>query len=318
MAESINTPKKKFHFISSSWSDPGLNLSLEEYLLEHPAAVSGNLPVLLVYENSEALVIGKNQNPWMEVSREALARGRPRLYRRISGGGSVYHGPGNLNFSFIVPQADFSKEGDLDLVRRAALRLGLDLERTSRGDLLCRGRKVSGNALCYRRGRVLHHGTLLVDADLSALRSSLRGGEAASDIETRAVASVPMSVANLAEFLPGLTVSRVAEALRREAESAYGECEAGDFLLDPALRAALEAGRLRHESREWVFGGTPAFSCRIGDTRLFVENGRIIRGEETGGGLFDTALIDSIFDLNMYEEERHGHAEHVSQARQDS
>ncbi len=307
-------------------TDPGLNLALEEYLLESPPPDIGDRGALLLYENAEALVIGKNQNPWREIPLPVLLRGRPRLYRRISGGGAVYHGRGNLNFAFIVPGEGFSKEGNLDLVRRALGRLGAAAERTGRGDLLVAGRKVSGNALCYRKGRVLHHGTLLVNADLAALRACLAAdspGASGLRIETRAVASVPMGVANLAEFLPGLTVRETAEAVAREAGESCRDFRAAEFVFDPRSRREIEDRRLRHESSAWVLGNTPAFTCRAGRAVLYVENGRIERTEGDAspavtGDFLDAALMDAVLDKHRVEEESHGFAGHVSQARQNS
>ena len=338
MAESKNIPKKNLLFISLPWSDPALNLTLEEYLLEHPEAVPGNLPVLLVYENSESLVIGKNQNPWKEIPFRILARGTPPLYRRISGGGAVYHGPGNLNYSFIMSRESFVKEDNLDFVRRAAAGTGAVLHRTERGDLIAGsppgGRKVSGNAMCFRRGRVLHHGTLLVNADLAALRASLDPGGRFLSVDTRAVASVSMRVTNLADLVPGLDVPTLIRALRREAGNSYaGVTECGDPR-DLVPAGALERLRRRYGTREWTLGMTPAFSCRIGALVLTVENGRVsdvrttdvrtadaLQGDPRGGGspasvfigkFFDIDVIDSLHEI--YEEEKHGLAEHVKQA----
>ena len=286
-------------------TDPALNLALEEHLLETPPPGVGGGPLLLLYENSEAVIIGKNQNPWLEVPPAAPARGSPPLYRRVSGGGAVYHGRGDLNFAFILPQAGFSKEGNLDLVRRALARLGLQAERTGRGDLLVEGRKISGNALCYRKGRVLHHGTLLVDADLRALRESLSAGPpdpGGYHIETRAVASVPMGVANLRDFLPGLSLEETVEALAREASGAArdsGRPPAEVFEPGPESREDLERRRRRHLDPAWVYGHTPLFTCRVGGDVYRVENGVIVEVGGEGvralkGRSFDTALLEAV------------------------
>lgn len=310
-------------------TDPGLNLALEEYLLETPPPHLEGSPLLLLYQNSPAVVIGKNQNPWQEVPLPVLAGGNPPLYRRISGGGAVYHDLGNLNFAFIRPQEGFSKEGNLDLVRRALARLGLAAERTPRGDLLVDGWKVSGNALCYRRGRVLHHGTLLVDADLGALRRSLLPGTPQAEIseglsiDTKAVASVPMAVANLRDFLPPLEMAEVVEALAREAGGGNGKVPSRVFVPGPEIWEDLENRRRRHGNPDWLFGMTPAFTCRFGGGIFWVENGVIVEvrgGAAPGldGEFFHTALLEAVFNTHKAEEESHGIAEYVSQARQNS
>ena len=328
-------------FLCPAWSDPARNLALEEYLLDHPPFGDPSVRVYLLYENENSIIIGKNQNPWKEISFAALLRGVPRLYRRVTGGGAVYHGPGNLNFSFILPQEGFSKEENLDLVLRAVRRLGLSPERTPRGDLTLEGLKFSGNALCYRRGRVLHHGTILVHADLGALRGSLSGGgpggETAPVFHTHAVASVPMPVANLAEFLPNLTVPAVREALAREVADSWGSLRAAGEDADDretlAPAAALETLRRRYESPDWTFGNTPAFTCTLagpaGRIALHVENGLVTRAEGLNGAAaeilqkpFDPDVIDSLYKKNhsvaggpAAEEESNGYPSDVQQAR---
>jgi lipoate-protein ligase A len=270
-------------FLRLPWTSAARNLAAEEYLLDEADA-----SFLLVYENSESLIIGKNQNPWGEISPWVLRGGAPPFFRRISGGGAVWQGPGNLNFTFITHRRDFSREGNLDFVRRALLRLGLAAARTARGDLTAGGKKISGNALCYRRGRVLHHGTLLVDAPLEKLARALAvhsaGAAPAFRIETRAVASVSMPVANLKDFSPSVTPALCAQALLEEALAVYENADApacpADIFPDEKLRV-LEA---RHRDWAWLYGATPAFTCRSGETLLAVKNGIITSASPSSEG----------------------------------
>jgi lipoate-protein ligase A len=284
---SLNKENAGFLFLRLTEDEPGRNLAAEEYLLDDPDSLAGGGEALLVYENRESLIIGKNQNPWKEIALPVLRRGEPRFFRRISGGGTVWHGRGNLNFSFIMPRSGFSKEENLDFVRRALGRLGVSPERTDRGDLVIAGKKISGNALCYRKNRVLHHGTVLVNADLEALRSCLPPGDDEAGngpfrIETRGVSSFPMPVANLADFAPGVTVSRTAEVLLEEARSSreFVLISSAEIFFPPAK---LENLIKRHDSWDWLYGDSPAFTCRIGGVSLSVKNGRIAEaaGAET-------------------------------------
>ncbi|MDR3200578.1 MAG: hypothetical protein LBT68_03865 [Spirochaetales bacterium] len=261
------------------WADAGRSLAAEEYLLDNEAPSGGDIPVLLAYENSEALVIGKNQNPWKEIALAVLHSGSPRFFRRISGGGTVWHGPGNLNFSFIVPRGGFSKEENLDFVRRAVGRLGIPLERTARGDLEAGGKKVSGNALCYRKNRVLHHGTLLVRAALDRLKNAIAPSGAAGlrlGIETRAVASVPASVANLADFADGIDCASLTRALLEEARAVYESVTAPDDAAPFLPPAKLDALMRRHDAWEWLYGMTPAFICRVEGKTFTVKDGIVV------------------------------------------
>jgi lipoate-protein ligase A len=274
------SPNKKsggLLFLRLPWADAGRSLAAEEYLLDEGDAVTGGRPALLVYENAESLIIGKNQNPWKEIALPVLQSGSPRFFRRISGGGAVWHGPGNLNYSFIANRGSFSKEENLDFVRRALSRLGLRIEKTARGDLAADGKKVSGNALCYRKSRVLHHGTLLVDAPLDRLKRCLSPfTPSALSIETRAVPSVSMPVTNLKDLSPPVTRAGVADALYEEARRLYEEvviAEAADSFFPPEKLRPLES---RHNTWEWLYGATPAFTCKIEDTVFDVHDGIIV------------------------------------------
>ncbi|MCL1818245.1 MAG: lipoate--protein ligase family protein [Spirochaetaceae bacterium] len=277
-------------------ADPAWSLAAEEYLLDEPAAAD-SLPVFLLYENRESLIIGKNQNPWKEIDPEVLRLGSAPFCRRISGGGTVWHGPGNLNFSFIQNRGDFSKEGNLDFVRRALARLGVFAQRTERGDIVCGGKKVSGNALAFRRGRVLHHGTLLVDAPLERLRGCLPAFPPA--IETRAVASFPLPVANLKDFAPGVTAARAAEALLEEARASFGTVEIPEnpeALFPPAK---LEALARRHGDPDWLYGATPVFTYSAKGEELTVQGGVITRVTRGGAECPGDSRVGKGFSLPL-------------------
>ncbi|MDR1317132.1 MAG: lipoate--protein ligase family protein [Spirochaetales bacterium] len=287
-------------FVRLPWTSAARNLAAEEYLLD---GADTDASFLLVYENSESLIIGKNQNPWLELALPVLQSGEPPFFRRISGGGAVWQGPGNLNFSFITNRAGFSKEDNLDFVRRSLRRSGVCIERTARGDLTAGGKKVSGNALCFRRGRVLHHGTLLVDAPLEKLKNSLsvHTGEGAEPpvaspvvIETRAVASVcGMPVANLKDFSASLTPALCVQALLEEALAVYENLRVP---AEPGAMFPVEKLRVlenRHRDRDWLYGATPAFTCRSGETLLTVQNGIITAADPPSGGRFEGKYFTS-------------------------
>ena len=76
-------------------------LALEEWLLDQPVE---DVPSLMIWKGPAAVVLGKNQNPWREINLTNLNREGIPLARRISGGGTVYHDPGNLNISWIIPR----------------------------------------------------------------------------------------------------------------------------------------------------------------------------------------------------------------------
>ncbi|KAH0538126.1 hypothetical protein GP486_008798, partial [Trichoglossum hirsutum] len=173
--------------------DPHVNLSIEDFLLRQTADDSA---VLLVYSNRPCVVIGRNQNPWVEAD---LAR-TPLLVRRRSGGGAVFHGPGNTNYGVVGPAAAFRRDAHARMVVRALARVGVVRPRVSpRHDIVVGDgppRKISGSAYKLTPRRALHHGTcLLASPDLHDIPRYLRS-PAKPYIKARGVESVSSPVAN--------------------------------------------------------------------------------------------------------------------------
>lgn len=243
-------------------SDVFENLAVEEWLLSPQAPTP---PLLFLWQTPAAVVLGKNQNPWLECRPARLEAERIALARRVSGGGAVYHDLGNLNFAFVWDRKNYRRETVEQIVVNAIRRLGISLERVGRSGLGIGGRKCSGQAFCYRGERVLHHGTLLVCADLERLHRALE--PTAVDIEGRAVRSERSPVMNLTEHKPDLTVVDCKELIASEAPALEG--------VPPweVIRSLAEQRR----SWDWTYGSTPPFEAAIRGTpvRLRIEGGKV-------------------------------------------
>jgi len=256
--------------VESQSMDVYRNLATEEYLMEHSSG-----PVLFLWRSACAVVVGKNQNPWRECRLDLMrAEGVP-LARRVSGGGTVYHDEGNLNYCVIVDRAQYREELAFELVFQTLETFGIRAERTGKSNLSVDGLKFSGNAFCFRRGRALHHGTLLLRADLGRLDRYL--GSVLGGIETRAVASVPAQVANLE-----LDIGLVAAGLRDRFAALYGEGHPSRPLEIGSDEAELASLEKKHRSGEWKYGATPKFVVKQAGMRLEVEKGIVVGGVGEG------------------------------------
>jgi len=243
--------------VTSDTLDPFWNLASESVLLD---LVDAWGPILLLWRGARSVVIGKNQNPWREVNLPALTREDGLLARRISGGGAVFHDEGNLNYSYFCHRQEYDFHQVLQWVLDALATLGVEGEPYGKNGLGVRGKKISGNAFCFRKNAVLHHGTLLIDTDLEAMFKVLSPGS--ESIETHAVESVPAEVGNLSKFQKSLTLVDVRESLIRTFTAAHREPESRLTVddLDPEV---MDAAHLHFLSWEWRFGRTPGFRFRI-------------------------------------------------------
>ncbi len=276
-------------------------LACEEYLFEH---IERDEAVLMLYIDDSSVIIGKHQNPWKECDVDYLYRKAIPVVRRISGGGTVYHDRGNLNFSFIIGDKRFyDKDALFAVVLEALARCGVSAHRTERYDILVSGKKVSGNAYSFKKDRCLHHGTLLVDSDLSLLGASLKGMRDA--VVTYAVDSYPVPVTNIAAHNPQADMGRIISALCSSWESACGSVRLYAFGDDAVDAAASLAEKYR--SWEWTFGCTPPFSVPLelgsgGRIRMHVEQGRIAGFEPEGNEIPEEvkqALLGKRFSRTM-------------------
>lgn len=182
---------------------PRLNLALDEAILASTARDGGET-VLRVWRNGRCVVVGRGQRIEDEADLAACARLRIPVLPRASGGGAVYHHPGNLNFSLflpLVPPWTSVRESQEELAALLAggLRRRLGVEARAQGGAVFVGRlKVSGSAQLRRRA-LLHHGTLLFAPDAVSMEEVLLAHR--PGYRPRGVPSHPSPVGDLCSLL---------------------------------------------------------------------------------------------------------------------
>lgn len=251
--------QSKVQVYISHTNDPLLNLSFEHRLLQtsHPDST-----ILLLYTNSPCVIFGRNQNPWLEVHLNQLKD--VQLVRRRSGGGTVFHDEGNVNFSVICPPAVFDRDRHAEMVVRALGTLGKKNTRVNeRHDIVMdvpEGTfKISGSAYKLTRQRSLHHGTcLLCSPNLSRISPLLRSS-AEPFVKARGVDSVRSPVANV-----GVDPGAFIDAVVAEFGIMYGEADVKhEFAKSGKETIEVEGIRDGMEelaSRDWIYGQTPKFT----------------------------------------------------------
>ena len=237
-------------YIEVTTTDPTFNLALEEYVFEH---MPRDRDYFLTWQNHNAIIVGRHQNTAAEVNADFVREKGIQVIRRLSGGGAVYHDLGNLNFTFIV-DAQPGQKVDLrkfcQPIADTLCSLGANATVDGRNDILIDGMKVSGNAQYVRQGRVMHHGTILFDSDMSVLSQALRPDP--SKTNAKGVKSVRSRVTNvrpclskdmtLEEFRDALSGALMAEGFTRY------ELTQEDVAVITALQQA------RYAQWEWNYG----------------------------------------------------------------
>jgi len=287
---------KNYFYVSPS-GDGWKNLAADEWFLDN---LEADELVLYFYVNRNAVIIGRNQNPWKECNLTAMDRDGVQLVRRVTGGGAVFHDGGNLNFSFIAGPGRYDQDRQFGLILDAVRSLGIPCEFSGRNDLLADGRKFSGNAFCARGGNRQHHGTLLVSADMTRLQNYLQVDP--RKLQAKGVSSVRSRVCNLNEFRPDLSVPVLLDALRRAYAKDYG----GYTEFSPTAGQSDEIAKYyeKHASWEWRVGATPEFDIEI-ETRfpwggvqllLTLENGRVAKTDVFTDAM-DVSLAEDVKGL---------------------
>ncbi|WP_265455090.1 lipoate--protein ligase A [Aeromonas salmonicida] len=244
--------------------DPLFNLAVEECIFRQ---MDPNQRVLFLWRNANTVVIGRAQNPWKECNTRRMEEDGVTLARRSSGGGAVFHDLGNSCFTFMAGKPGYDKSISTAIVLDALKLLGVSAFASGRNDLLVAtqdgDRKVSGSAYRETHDRGFHHGTLLLDADLSRLANYLNPDP--KKLAAKGISSVRSRVANLCELLPGIEHQQVSHALIESFFAHYGARVSPEHISPtqlPDLPGFAETFA-RQRSWEWNFGHAPAFTHQL-------------------------------------------------------
>lgn len=251
---------------------------------------------MMLYRNTPSVIIGRNQNPWMESDLEYIRSNNIALYRRFSGGGAVFHDLGNTNYSYMMPRKDFDRDMTASRIIAGLRSLGLDVGLNSRHDISIMGadgwRKCSGSAYKISKDRAYAHGTMLLNSRLENLGSALRAG--AWGLQGNGVESVRSKVSNL-------QISH--EDFCKVVSKSFGL--APRLISEKAMLGIESVAKNveRLESDEWRFRQTPVFTQRlqVGSDQMIatIRQGRYhsFEGLATKNAFDDLIGTDFVVDL---------------------
>jgi lipoate-protein ligase A len=232
-------------------------LAMDEALFE--SARSGGEDAVRIWLSRRAVVVGRSQAVASECDRDALARLGIPVVRRVSGGGAVYHYPGNLNVS--VTLSDGRRLGSVDEaftwlgrgVAAGVRGLGIDAEAQDRSVRVA-GVKISGEAQARRGAAVLVHATLLVRRDKFALGDlllAMQAGYEPGGTRSHASETTTLSDALGRRVAISRAAAAIADSVAQASAATLGRRLVPGTISPAEVGAARRWLRERYGRREW-------------------------------------------------------------------
>ncbi|MCK1199475.1 lipoate--protein ligase [Streptococcus uberis] len=245
-------------YIVNKSNNPAYNIALEAYAFRELLSED---EIFILWINEPAIIIGKHQNTIQEINKEYIDAHGIHVARRLSGGGAVYHDLNNLNYTII---SNKSEEGAFDFktfsqpVIETLADLGVKAEFTGRNDLEINGKKFCGNAQAYYKGRMMHHGCLLFDVDMTVLGDALKVSK--DKIESKGIKSVRARVTNIIDELPEkITVNEFSDKILAKMKETYPDMT--EYVLsEDELAKIQKSADEQFGNWDWVYGKAPEYT----------------------------------------------------------
>ena len=287
-------------YIKRKETNPYFNIAAEEYVLKNFTE-----DCFMLWRNEPCVIAGKHQNTLAEINLDFIEENKLPVVRRISGGGTVFHDLGNLNFTFIKTGSteklvNFRKF--TEPIIGALATLGVEAKFEGRNDLTVDGKKISGNAEHVHKNRVLHHGTLLFSAELGKLSNALKVDP--SKFQDKAVKSVRSRVTNISEHLSNpISIEEFEKTIYDHVIKSDKEAKFHEFSSQD-IDNINELVKIKYNTWDWNFAYSPKYNFNKSirsnggsvDFNMDVKNG-IINKLKITGDFFSNKNIEDIEEL---------------------
>lgn len=286
--------------IRSNTSNPAFNLATEEFLMYNKSQ-----DCFYLYINAPSIIVGKHQNSLAEINVDYVKENDITVIRRTSGGGAVFHDPGNLNFTFIMNEkqsenADFRKytQPIIDVLQS----MDVDAKFEGRNDMTIGGKKFSGNAKSYYNNKILQHGTLLFESTLPNLSQALKLNPL--KYRDKAVKSISSRVTNITEHLKqDVTLQEFEKRIVDHVRTLYADAEVYELTAEDTA-AINQLVDKKYGTWDWNFGYSPKYNFQKGikttgghvEVNLEVRKGQI-ENVKIFGDFFNTSEVSELENM---------------------
>ncbi|MBW2993477.1 lipoate--protein ligase family protein [Candidatus Woesearchaeota archaeon] len=239
----------KLRVIDSKYNNAYLNMGINEALMKRCA--QGIIPptLLLFGWKPPAISIGYFQSLKQEVDLDKCRELGVDYVRRITGGGAVFHDT-ELTYSIVIPEKDCPEDilESYGLICNAVIKglkhLGINAEYAPINDIICNGKKISGNAQTRRNGVVLQHGTILLDVDVDKMFSLLKVPN--EKIKDKLIANVKERVSGINK-----TYEETAAAIKKGFQEQFNAELVEDSLAQEEINLGKQIAQEKYSTDNW-------------------------------------------------------------------
>lgn len=267
--------------ITNLSKDPFYNLALEEYIFNKYTEDD----IFFMWQDEPSVIVGSYQNIFREVTVLDLEKQHIPILRRMTGGGTVYHDNGNINYTYITTQAGMIDYADcVKPIIDGLNALGISAYQNRTCDIAINGKKISGSAQRMVRKRLLHHGTLLFSSDLDRL-FTVTMKDKNNSIQSKGTVSAICPVTNIIEYLPK---PMSLEDFKQQLQNQILGNTATEIILDENDQAEIQKLRDKYMSWKWIWEKTPPFTYQKSGT--FCDSPITVRYSAKKGILYDVEI----------------------------